>query len=188
MSKKRNRNSRKKQTPALSIETSQETNPGSPENPPETLNTAYPVPVARWEILPLQGDTEQTMLVTYDEEGSPLNYLILTEEYAGDLVTALNNELGLVASTPDEWVFKIPENSKEPPKLHFLSHGAITASVPLSETLLKELMPKLLTVYDPRKKEAGNLVPWINKHKIKTGLLIILLVGTLGYGTFTYFF
>ncbi len=188
MSKKRNRNSRKKHIPSTVTEMDSETTVESAESAPEAIEPAYPVPVARWEILPLNEDSDQTMLVTYDEEGTPLNYLILTEEYAGGLVTALNNELGLVVSTPDEWVFKVPEDSKEPPKLHFLSHGAITASVPLSEPLLKDLMPKLLTVYDPRKKEAGSIVPWINKHRIKTGLLIMLLVGTLGYGTFTYFF
>lgn len=150
------------------------------------VEEVYPKPVARWEILP-NNDGEDT-LVLYDEDDLPMSYLLLTDLHAGDMVEAMNKKLELMAPEPDEWSLLVPEDSRYTPTLNFYSAGINTAKISLTPETLRDLNPQLLKLYNPDSNKPSSLLPWMNKHKIKTGLLIMLITVFLGYGTFTYFF
>lgn len=138
-------------------------------------------PVTRWE---LQETENGPTLFLYDETDTPLTYLVINDEYAGELVTALNESLG-VTVTPDEWIYKVPEDKALPPKLHFLSQGTIITTLELTESVAKGLAPKILAVYNPALK--NKKTPWWKKHKIKTTLIVTPVILFFGWGILLYF-
>lgn len=143
--------------------------------------------VARWDILPPEVKGEPSTLVLYGPENEPLTYLLLTEEYAGDLLDALNRKLKLVSIEPDEWSIKVPEDASLPPVLNFFSVGVNTASVQLDDEALKALAPRLNAFYE-KTQEQRTFKAWLKRHKVSGGLLIFVVAAGFIASTIGYYF
>lgn len=147
-----------------------------------------PPHVSSWEITD-SPETEDTQIITFFAEGEPVTYIDITPENMEDMMIALNSAIIVAADYEvTGWTLRVPEDTDIPPLLSFTSNGAVIATLPLDDAVLKQLIPKLEAYSKPETTVGASFIKWATKHKIVSGFFGLLLLSTFLYGGYTALF
>jgi len=156
----------------------------------ERLIESYALPphVSSWEITDNPEDPEMRM-ITFYADGEPATRVDINAENLEEMLDALNTEVLIVGNSDiTGWSIRVPEGVELPPLFSLTSDGAIVATIPLDDDVLKKLVPALSKFYNPNKPNLMGLVNWANKHKFVAGFLVIFFTSLTAYSAWTMIF
>jgi hypothetical protein len=154
----------------------------------ELESFGLPPHVSSWEISD-SPENEENQIITFFAEGEAVTYIDVNPENLEDMMTALNSSILITGDNEvTGWSLRVPENPDIPPLLSLTANGAVLATLPLDETVLKQLLPKLESYYNPNKVTFASFMQWAKNHKFVSGFLGLVLVSTFLYAGYTALF
>lgn len=156
----------------------------------EIKSLGLPPHMTMWDVIESPYNPDRRVIVFYNGS-KPVTHIEISPDTTSQLIEVLNEEVVFAAEGEvDGWHIKTPDIHGATPLLHFTAGGGIVETIELTKPVLKELMPKLLRIYDPTKDEKKKgFMAWSGKHQITSTLLFLFVGGIVIYGiASTYFF
>jgi hypothetical protein len=151
----------------------------------EIEDLGLPPHVTSWEITP-NPVTGENNIITFYSGDEATTYIEITPDNLTEIMSALNDEIFIPGADVTSWYLRVPDDPELPPMFSLVAGSTIVGSLPLSDDVLKRLMPRLIKIYNPNRPSWAKFVKWVQRHKILTGVLGLPFAAVFIYSISTF--
>jgi hypothetical protein len=135
-----------------------------------------------WNI---EQEKDVPVLVFYKSD-SPIMKIEITPETMGEMLEELNETLILKTNSADSWTIRSPEDESLPDFLTLINSGKVLGTLEIDKaTGFKMWM--YLSKYKPQVNPRKSLAKWSKKHRVLSGLFIVIAVPMVLYTAYRIF-